>query len=367
MRIKQISILYSLFFKASNKTLKISLFLLPIIISFSFASILFINNLSVSYKNYLLKSYIGIQGIVTIRSTDQKYLDSLQNSYNSLNINSSLKLEKILKLTFKIDNFSITKDIKVIVLENRYLKQKFSQFTNILINNVFKNILGDYRSINIKNIKTNKYIKLNNLNTMDTGFLTNEPLIFISKDFYKTLGFNSKIFNKLEVDCKINDIKSISSIAYKTSEDFGADIDIKDILSSNKKTQMLFDNIKYIEYLLLIITIILSSVILIAALSIISTLKAKAISLLRIYGLSNKLISYSLALLSGILLVVSFCLAFIIFDCLKIYFLDILSLKDSFFLPLGYDIYRLIFCIILVFTIIIYVWAFYKFKGKINL
>jgi hypothetical protein len=368
MKIEQIKLLYSLFFKASNMMLKISLAILPFVIAISFASILFINNLSYSYKNYLLQSYIGTQGVATIRSQNLQYLQQLKQLYNNKKITTSLKKEQRAKVIFETKDYQITKMVKFIILQKQYLKNKFHYTKEpIIINKVLANILNNPIKLTIKNQANTKMIYLNHLQVIDTGFLINEPLIFIDKQLFEQLQSKKIVYNLLEINTSLNNLSKIKKIAYNLSEKYSCDVDIYDILSKHKQTQLMFHNIKYIEYVMLFITILLASVILIGALSIISILKAKAISLLRVYGLSTSLIALSLTILSGVLLLVSLLFAFVLFWWAKVYFVSKLGLSQDFFIPLSNDIYISLGGVIVAFVLLIYFWGMGKFKGKIKL
>lgn len=368
MKINQIKVLYSLLFKSSNSILKISIALLPIFIAISFASILFINNLSQSYKDYLLKSYIGVQGVLTIKSKDINYLNELKNKLKQSDIKSSLKKSTMQTLILDNNKFIIEKNISLVILEKSYLKDKFGYKNEaIVINNVLKNILGDTKILKIKSKNNNKSLIINDVDFIDTGFLISEPLIFISKEFYNSLKLSEISFNKLEIDLLLSQVDIVKKRAYKLADIYKSDMDTEDILSSHKQTQNLFNNIKYIEYIILSITTLLSFIILTGALSVISKIKAKAISLLRIYGLSTNLISISLTFMSGVLLSLSLFLAYIILALMKIYFIQIIGLDSEFFLAIDNKIILLILSIVVIFLAVTYIWAFRTFKGKIEI
>lgn len=368
MKKNQILLLYSLFFKSSNKILKYSIGFLPLVIAFSFSAILFINNLSYSYKDYLLKSYIGTQGVLSVESENINYLSTLQKSLQSKQIKSSLKKELRADIVLKTTNFSFEKKVKFIVLEDEYLKNKFSlRGEAVIFNKILKNILGDVSNIDIKNPNKKEFINITNIKVIDTGFLVVEPLIFVGKKFFNKLKYNFKSYNILEIDTKLEQLNLCEELSYSLSETYASDMMIKNVLSQDKKTKIMFQNIEYIEYTVLIITVILAFVILTGALSIISKIKEKAISLLRIYGLSTNLISGSLTMLSGVLLAISIVLSYIIFLLMKQYFISTIGFGSDFFILLGSDVVIVILSIFIIFCIITYLWSNNKFRGKIGI
>jgi len=366
MYINQIKLLYTLFFKSSNFLLKTSIFMLPIIIAISFASIFFINNLSHSYKHYLLQSYIGTQGVITIHSSNSNYLKELQEQFSTQS--NSLKKELLENIVISSSKYSLEKSIKIIVLEDSYLRKRV-HYTNqaLAINKVLANILGDVKALSLSNPDTNSSIALQNLTVIDSGFLSVEPLIFMSKEFIESLGYKKIVFNALELDISLENIPNAKLKAIQLSEKDATDIYFKDILSQHQSSQELFDNIRYIEYIVLLITSMLSFIILTGALNIIAKIKEKAISLLRIYGLSTSLISFGLTFMSISILIIAIILAYFIFEFMKIYFIYSIDLGSNFFLPLNYIVIYIVSFIFIIFTLLTYLWAYKTFKGKIIL
>jgi len=368
VKVEQITLLYSLFFKSSNKIFKYSMMFLPIVIAFSFSAILFINNLSYSYKNYLLKSYIGTQGVLSIKANDTNYLKHLQKTLDLDGIVSSLKKELRVYISLKTSDMVLEKRLRFIVLEDKYIKDKFGLSSKLIVcNKILKNSLGDIKQLYIKKTEATHYVDISNIKVVDTGFLVSEPLIFVGKSFLDKLGIELKAFNTLEINTQLDKIQNITNIALKLSEKYACDITTNNVLTHNQQTKEMFDNIEYIEYVVLIITVVLAFIILSGALSIISQIKQKAISLLRIYGLSTNLISTSLTLLSFVLLFLSIFIAYILYIFMKIYFLSRLGLGDDFFLSLNIEVYYIILSIFMVFCLVTYVWSNNKFKGKIEL
>jgi len=366
MYINQIKLLYTLFFKSSNFLLRVSIFMLPFIIAISFASIFFINNLSHSYKHYLLQSYIGAQGTITIHSSNLDYLKELQQQFISQS--NSLKKELLENIVISSSKYSLEKSIKIIVLEDSYLKKRV-HYTNqaLAINKVLANILGDVKALSLSNPDTNSSIALQNLTVIDSGFLSVEPLIFMSKKFIESLGYKKIVFNSLELDIALDEIPNIQLKSMQLSEEYNTNIYFKDILSQHQSSQELFDNIRYIEYIVLLITSILSFIILTGALNIIAKIKEKAISLLRIYGLSTSLISIGLTFMSIAILIIAIILAYFIFELMKLYFIYNIGLESNFFLPLNYIVIYIVVFIFTIFTLLTYIWAYKTFKGKIIL
>ncbi len=368
MKKNQIILLYSLLFKSSNFMLRISIGILPFIIAISFASIFFINNLSGSYKHYLLEGYIGTQGILTVKSKNKEYLSELKKEFISQNVISSLK--KIIRkdIVIKTSKFTLENKIKLIILEKKYLSNKLNNSNqNIVINKILLNTLGENNTFSIKNSKSNNFINIDNIKFIDTGFLTSEPLIFMSKSFFDKLGYKEISFDSLELSIGLDKIIDSKKTAEELSSKYKADIIFEDILSKHTESQKLFDNIAYIEYIVLAITSLLAFIILTGALNIISKIKEKAISLLRIYGLSTGLISLSLTMMSLILLSLSLLIAYFIFTIFKIYFVYCIGLENTFFIPLDLSIIQIVLMIFMIFLILTYVWGHNTFKGKITI
>ena len=340
--------------------------MLPFIIAISFASLFFINTLSHSYKAYLLESYIGTQGVLTIHSKSNKYLKELQDKFGDSE--SSLKKELMRELVISTSQYSLEKKIKIILLEENYLQKKVNYNNQpIAINKVLANILGNLETLSIQNPFTKNKIVIEDVRIVDTGFLSSEPLIFMSNSFIKKLGYQNIVWNSLELDIHLDKINSAKDRAITLSEKYGIDIDFKDILSQNHSSQELFGNIRYMEYIVLFITSLLSFIILTGALNIISKIKEKAISLLRIYGLSTLVISVGLTFLSLLILSISIILAYFIFKLMKIYFIYSIGVSNEFFLSLDSVVVYIVGTILIIFSTLTYIWAYQTFKGKINL
>jgi len=347
--------------------LRLSIMFLPLVMAVSFASIFFINNLAQSYKNYLLQSYIGTQGVLSVNSTDVAYLKALQSAFLEQKIKSSLKKEVRRDVIFKTKEYTLEKKMKFIILEETYLLEKLDATQPLVLNKILANILGDTTTILIKQPDAANFEKLQNLQVIDTGFLSSEPLVFVGKDFFESLGFHQSSYDSLELSITLDEMEYAKKLSKQISEEFSADISFEDILSQHKETEVLFENIRYIELMVLLITSLLSIVILTGALSIIAKIKEKAIMLLRIYGLSTYFISWSLTLMSVMILGISILLALVLFIFMKEYFIMTLSLDNGFFLKLDTTVIYIVSAIFLVFSSITYLWAYITFKGQIKI
>lgn len=369
MNINKIKILFALFFKSSNLLLKVSVIFLPLIMALSFSSIIFVSNLSHSYKNYLLKSYIGVEGVLSVNSKNFKYLQLLRDEYDALGVQSSFKSVVRRELSIKTKNYVLQKKIKIIILEDAYLRQKFHLKTNVIvINNIFKDILGTTKDISIKSLGASNYMNFKSVESTDTGFLSSEALIFISKELFQKLGFKFVQYNYLELNILQDEILKMQNIAKKVSEnEHGVEMSLVNVLSKHQETKELFKNIQYIEFGILGVSSLLSFIILMSSLSIIANIKQKAITLLRVYGLSTLFISITLTLMSSLLFIISLTLASLFFHMLQDYFLSIIDFSSAFFIPLEANILYNLAYIVLMFLVCTYIWSYLTFKGKIKI
>ena len=303
---------------------------------------------------------------MSISCFDEKYLKEFQNKY--MQYSSSLKTDIISPIIISNANYHLEKKIKIILLEELYLKKRVKYKEEpIAINNVLENILGDVKALTFTNPDTNNSINLENITVVNSGFLSVEPAIFMSRNFFEKLGYKRYDFTKLELDIKLEEIQSLKEKADVFGEKYSIYMKYDDILSKNKSTQELFDKIRYMEYIVLSITSILSFIILTGALNIIAKIKEKAISLLRIYGLSTSLISGGLTLMSILILLISIFLAYILFIGMKIYFIANVGLESDFFISLDNKVLYIVSAIFTLFTLLTYLWSYKTFKGKITL
>lgn len=303
-----IKVLYQFFFKSKTPLIKISIIILPILLTLVIASMLFIHNILYSYKNYLEKSYIGLQPKIYIESTP-KLINKLfvYTQKHHITASKAIHIYKILKL----NNYK--KKIEFIVLNKNFMMKKFH--TTIAINNILAKEIKSKSIISSKKMKknliiTNKYI-------IPTGFLTNSSIIFISKNKYK------KYFKSIpnETILEIEDNFNFKNIVYKYAKELGTmKLVIHKRINQIKNSKELFEKIDKIKNIIIILIFIFAISIITISFSIIIEIKRKEIKILHKIGISKN--KFYLFLLSITLIISSLSVLFgYLFYILSISFL----------------------------------------------
>ncbi|MDA7817983.1 hypothetical protein N9A28_07320 [Sulfurimonas sp.] len=339
-------IILKLLYKSSNWLLKLSFLALPIALLLSMSSYLFISNVLDSYENYLVKSYIGIQGRVSIESKDKKFIDDVVEYSKKEGLTFSTKKELKTSLVFLGDR-QIPKYAKFIVLDLEYLKSKFKNLhvkTNtIFVNKTFSNSLG---SLDISSFKQcyfddeENVFDIESILTVDTGFLTSEPVIFVSSEFARNI-FGDTKSSMVKVEFLESNEESITKIKDNSEaiakKNNTMEFKIHDLIEDTKSTREFFEKVSLIQNAISILIFILSMGIILLSISISVEFKKNSLKTLQLIGMSARDLSstISLSIFSMIMVVLVLCV--FMQKIFQSMFLKASGFSNGFFTPLALE------------------------------
>ena len=362
-----------LFYTSSGWLLKFSFWALPIALFFSLSSFLFIDNLLSSYERYLTNSYLGTQGRISIETTSKPLTNGIA-SYSKENklIYSPKKIVKS-NVVFKNRNKSLTKYAKFIVLDLKYLKQKFNykniDTNTIFVNEVFSKSMGAIDINKFKQIYLDddeKILNISNIKVIDTGFLGSEPIIFITTQFanklFGTIKQKKQIIEFLEKDTK--NIKKLKLKINELSKEYQVlEMKIFDLLTDTKVTKEFFKKVTMIQFGISILLFILSLGVIILSISVSIEFKKNSLKILQLIGMSVFDLSFTI---SGVIFLIFMLLLGLSIFCLDFFqsiFLNISGFNEVFFIPI--NSMQILYTSLLGFIlfIIVFISTKYIFKG----
>ena len=350
----QLTIL-KLFYKSSGWLLKLSFWSLPVALFISILSFLFIDNLLSSYERYLMNSYLGSQGRISIESENKEFMNALEDfSYKNKFIFSPKRVLKA-NVVFVSKDKKITKYAKFIILEKSYLEQKFKQKTldgyTLFVNKVFVKSMGSLSLDKFKTLyfddKNNSYHVASYID-IDTGFLGSEPIIYISSIFaQKLFGDNEqkmKTIEYLEVDT--SRIKYIKDKKVQLAREYHVlNCKIHDLLEDTRATKELFEKVNMIQTFISGILFLLSLGVIVLSISVSVEFKKNSLKILQLIGMSKRDLSLTISGTIFLMILLSLGLALLSIQSVKDLFLYISNFGDRFFIDL--DIYKVIYIITL--------------------
>ena len=359
--------LLRLLFKSNSLIVKITIYILPFVLSLIVASLLFCDNLLVSYQNYLTKSYIGVGSRLFVGSDNKKFLDEMldESKKDGFLVSRHIQYSDVFEPLSLKTKKKIDKKISLHILDDSYLHKKFKTKSCVVVNNILAKIVDEKRYLlNGRNIL--KPIKIDTKYKMDSGFLVSNNIIFLCSSLYKKSFKNIYAVSGLEYSLtNDNDVKYIKQIARKISHRYLIDsLIFKDAILDNKELKVMFSNIKIIEVVFLSMIIVLSLVIIILSFGIIVTLKRYELDIVRIVGIPLRAFYALFGVISFLIFTISVLFGVLFFSFMKIFFIRFVDLDSSFFIPLSSDIWCYIFGFISFFSIFIsFVTRFYFSKN----
>lgn len=283
---------------------------LPVALFVSISAYLFIDNVLGSYEKYLVDSYIGIQGRISIESKDSKLINMLLKDAKAKakGYKSSIKKEIKTNLFFKNDKVKILKYAKFILLDKAYMKQKFhiSNFPShtLFVNDVFINSFGSYDVHSFKTLyfdENNKGYTIKNIIRVKTGFLTSTPLVFLSSEFGDEIFHHHlKQQNKIKtIEYLETNPKHIADIK-QTAEQFALKLQtpqykIHDLIQDTKETREFFKKVSFLQVGISLLIFILSMGIILISVSISIEFRRNSLKILQFLGMSIKELSLTIS------------------------------------------------------------------------
>lgn len=318
-----IKILLKLFIKTNNKTIFTILVSLIFVLIFALTSLMIIQSITSSYKNFIFKNYIGVFGCINfkIRNPNLNFIKHIKK----------LPYNKIIYYE-GVDIFILNKHrqkLKVIIWDKKDA-----------INKSLYKVLGDKFLIN-KN-GANLYQKFE---VIDTGFLYPEATIFLNTKTANRLHIKYNI-NRISINIPIdkNLILKVKNEVSKIALNYNIEYSYEDVLTQNRDLLENLQKIKFFEKWLFVGIIILTLMIVVVSLFIFLNMKKRSIFVIRVYGLSSNQISSFFAIIGGIVLGVSLFVSFVLFKIFQ-YNYNVLSIEDISFIR--YIIWALILPIII--------------------
>lgn len=341
-----------LLYKSSGWLLRFSFYALPIALFFSISSYLFIDKVLSSYERYLINSYIGIQGRVSVETNDKKLIKGLVEFSQSQKLKYSLKKELKTTVTF-LGEIKLPKYAKFIVLDQTYMQQKFNNLhanrETLFVNDVFLNSMGSLDKASFNKLYFNddkKLFDINGIERVDTGFLSSEPIVFISAYFAKEI-FGDIQKEKEVVEYLENSDKSIKTIKqtvkqlamkYKTLQ-----IKVHDLILDTQDTKEFFEKTSIIQKAISILIFMLSVGIILLSISVSIEFKKNSLKTLQLIGMSSRDLALTISVSIFFMIVIILGLSLLCQSLFENLFLHISGFSDSFFIAQDYtDIYIII-------------------------
>ena len=357
-------VILKLFYKSSNWLLKLSFFALPVALFLSITSFLFINNLLNSYEKYLINSYIGVQGRLSVESKDNKFIQDISKFSNEKHLIFSIKAQYKTNIFFQNSSKTILKFANFYALNKSYLERKFHikiDDNTIFVNKVFASSLG---SLDIYSFKTlfldKKYPFKIKIKVVDTGFLGSTPMIFITNSFAKHIFPVSKNLS-IEFLKNYNIKDNIKNIA---KQDKVLSFKIHDIINDTKDTKAFFEKINLIQTAITLLLTLLSLGIIILSISISIEFKRNSLNVLQLIGMSKRDLGITIFGMIFIMITIVLGFSVVSIDIFRDMFLSITHF-EHFFIPINYTLVGIIFFCGVLLSILSYVSTQIIFKGRL--
>ncbi len=365
-------VILKLFYTSSHWLLKLSFFFLPIALFFAMSSFLFIDNLLKSYEQYLIGSYIGSQGRISIESKDENFLQKLESFSTEKKLLFSPRKEIKANVVFQSPSKTIVKYAKFIILDQRYLQQKFHKqgdSNTLYINQVFFKSFGDLdlKDFTIIYVDKQHRCDISQLVKIDTGFLGNDPLVFITKDFAQKL-FTQKQSQKMVIEFLVEDKKKISMLKQYAQQSAAKlkvlEYKVHDILQDTKVTKDFFQTVSIIEVGILGVLALVSIGIVVVSISVSIEFKRNSLKILHLLGMSVKDLSFTLSTTIVSIFLLTFCLSLGMLFVYQDIFLRYSGFSTSFFQPVALEnIFMMAFLAVIIFLFVKGMTK-YLFKGE---
>jgi len=367
------SVIVKLLYKSSNWLLRFSFFALPLSLLLSISTYLFIENLLQSYQHYLVQSYIGAQGRLSVDTTSKEMLQALKNYSASKGFVFSLKQERKANVIIKTPQHTLVKYAKFISLNEKYLEKKFAmqmKENTIFVNKTFARSMG---SIGLEKIESftnedsNATLKIDKIVVIDTGFLGNEPIIYMNTSMQDYL-FGKQVHQRYSMEFMEQFTKNVKQIKQEVDRLAAhyhvLEYKLHDILIDTQKTRDFFHKVKMIEHTITFFLLLLSLGVIVLAIVISIEFKRNSLGVLSLLGMSGRDLSITLALSVFMMFVSMFLLSFVALHWYKKIFLSITEFNNSFFIPLHQSVFFHIGLVAVIMTAIVYGVTYYIFQRE---
>jgi len=364
-------IILVLFYKSSNWLLKLSFYLLPIALFFSMVSFLFVDNLLNSYNRYIENSYMGVQGRLSIISNDTKFISGLIDFSQKSGFLYSPKREIKSNFTLKNGDKIVSKFANFIVLNKNYLEKKFHQkieVNTLFVNRVFSKSMGSLGLDGFKEIyiKKDNSLNISKIVVVDTGFLGNKPMIFVTNSFAKKLFKREIVFNSVEfLEKNIESISQIKDKAKSLAKEYGVfKYKIKDILNDTKDVKKMFDTLFNVKAGISCLIFVLSLFIILLGISVSIEFRKNSLSTLHLIGMSVADLAITLSGIMFIIWSIILGVSLLALYFVRMLFISIAGFGGDFFLGIGNFNVIMIVILGVMLSLIVYWGTYIMFKGQ---
>lgn len=333
-----------LFLSSTNWILRFAFLALPISLILALTSYLFIDNLLKSYNTYLVDAYVGLHGRLTIESTDKRLITELSLWSDEQQILYSKRDVIPCNLTF-VGKKTMLKYARVIVLDKSYLQVKFKDVGSIdaytlFANQVFTKSLGHKKTeqFDVLFFEDEEHsAPISHLHAIDTGFLTDKPTIFMSKEMADKL-FEIRLMRGEQLEFLINDDNQIKKIIHAKdliAKELGSmEVRVHDLLHETKDSRNFFSKISLVHTGISALILLLSFGIIATSTSITIAFKRRALDTLHLLGISKHELAMIVSSLVFGVFAVSLVFSLLLLPLMQIWFSSVTEYNNNFFIPI---------------------------------
>ncbi len=339
-----------LLLQSDKLLLKLAFWVLPASLILSIAGLLFIDILLISYESHLSRAYLGLQGRLSIESTDTELLNDIQKKAQLKHWLHSPRQDLQVAISFTGNSPSpdIVKNVKVIVLEKDYMHKKFGEYTTnqtLIMNTLLKKSFGEMDLTLFNQLKTGESLPVfsfNQIKVIDTGYLTSDPLIFMDrKTASQWLKISSDTIHKIEfMETRETQIKKIKhSVQAIAKQHQTMRLIIRDVINDSEDSRQFFKTIRLIEIPMIGFNLLLCLFIVFLSMEIALLFKRQSLAILCKIGFSQSHMTTITVMMITLIYFISVGLGLILLWVLEYFFTLSISLPETFFQPMNMNHY----------------------------
>ncbi len=323
LNLHRLSLSARLLVSSQGKLIKIGLISLPIIIFISITLSLQLNGLLRVNSYHIETAYIGFQGRLSIKASPST-LSLISRDAKLAGFTNLLRRDENRLLNFKLEQRIITKFIRLQTLPDSEYLTRFSQFkgltnkNNFVANRIFRrHFMGNMTLlVGMFSQQPNKFIQIDGLHFIDTGFLSSEAMLYIRESQYESLLHESfSEYNTLEFtnvsEHNITEIKEL--IAESTKQVFNDQLSIQDLLVDTRESRVFFEQLAKVQWVLICVVLIFAVLTIMTSTGIILAIKKNSFKILELLGLSKQELAIHVSVLITVVFFTSAAAAIIIY------------------------------------------------------
>jgi len=308
------------------------------------SAFLFIDNLLESYETFLVDSYIGSQGRISVQSANKEMLEELKVFSKQKKFDFSKRTEYKANVVFLSPSQSITKYAKFVILDKEYIRIKFKQNAlqshTLFLNEVFVKSMGTQALDSFTSIYYDDPKNIHSISKFivtDTGFLGNEPIVYIDKIFAKELfGSIDKKFTRVEFleQNKVNIASIKKKVEQLAKKHKVLEVQIFDLLLDTKSAKAFFEKVKLIQFGITLLIFLLAIGVIVVSVSVSIEFKYSSLKILNLVGMSRQTLSLTLGFTILMMSIFILLLSVAVQSVYQKLFLDISGFSNSFFVAI---------------------------------